>query len=94
RRRARYRCVLAYLSSPQAAVEIIEATCAGTILDQPRGGGGFGYDPLFLSDDIGKTFAEATPAEKDAVSHRGRAFHALVELLGAVGRVNPMPEHQ
>ncbi len=83
RRRARYRCVLAYLPSPNAAAELVEGTCGGTILEEPRGEGGFGYDPLFLSDELGKTFAEAAPEEKDAVSHRGRAFRALVELLGA-----------
>jgi XTP/dITP diphosphohydrolase len=92
RRRARYRCVLAYLPTPAAAAEIIEGSCGGTILDQPRGDGGFGYDPLFLSDDIGKTFAEATATEKNAVSHRGRAFRALAERLGAFARVYPDPD--
>lgn len=82
-RRARFRCVLAYYSSPHAAPELIEGTCAGTVLEEPTGETGFGYDPLFLSDELGKTFAEATPDEKDAVSHRGRAFRALVELIGA-----------
>lgn len=91
RRRARYRCVLAYLSTPNAAVEIIEGTCAGSILEQPRGDGGFGYDPLFLSDDLGKTFAEVTGGEKDAVSHRGRAFRALAELLGVPIQTLPQP---
>ena len=83
RRRARYRCVLAYLPSPGAAPEIFEGECAGSILEGPRGGGGFGYDPLFLSDDLGKSFGEASDAEKDAASHRGRAFRALRERLEA-----------
>jgi XTP/dITP diphosphohydrolase len=83
RRRARFRCVLAYYPSLHAPPELIEGTCAGTIVEEPRGETGFGYDPLFLSDDLGKTFAEATPDEKDAVSHRGRAFRALAALLGA-----------
>lgn len=83
RRRARYRCVLAYLPSPGAAPEIFEGECAGSILEDPRGGGGFGYDPLFLSDDLGKSFGEASDAEKDAASHRGRAFRALRERLEA-----------
>jgi XTP/dITP diphosphohydrolase len=82
RRRARYRCVLAYCPSPHAAPELVEGSCAGTILDAPRGEAGFGYDPLFLSDELGKTFGEAAPEEKDAVSHRGRAFRTLLELLG------------
>jgi XTP/dITP diphosphohydrolase len=81
RRRARYRCVLAYLPSPGAAPEIFEGECAGAILDAPRGSAGFGYDPLFLADDLGKSFGEAADAEKDAASHRGRAFRALRERL-------------
>jgi XTP/dITP diphosphohydrolase len=81
RRRARYRCVLAYLPSPSAPPELFEGACGGTILEEPRGGGGFGYDPLFLSDDLGKTFGEAAADEKDAVSHRGRAFRSLIQRL-------------
>jgi XTP/dITP diphosphohydrolase len=83
RRRARFRCVLAYYASPHAAPELVEGTCAGVIVEAPRGDTGFGYDPLFLSDELGKTFAEATPDEKDAVSHRGRAFRALAALIGS-----------
>jgi XTP/dITP diphosphohydrolase len=85
RRRARFRCVLAYYASPDAAPALVEGACAGTILEEPRGESGFGYDPLFLSDDLGRTFAEVTPEDKDAVSHRGRAFRALVTLLPAGG---------
>jgi len=84
RRRARYRCVLAYLPSPGAAPEIFEGECSGTILEAPRGTGGFGYDPLFLSDDLGKSFGEAADAEKDAASHRGRALRGLRLRLAAV----------
>ena len=53
----------------------------GTILEMPRGQSGFGYDPIFLSDDLGKTFAEASREEKQKVSHRGKALRALVEWL-------------
>ena len=81
RRRARYRCVLVYLPTPDAIPRVFEGACAGEILTEPRGTGGFGYDPLFLSDELGKTFAEATPEEKDGVSHRGRALAALVAAL-------------
>ena len=81
RRRARYRCLLAYLGRPEAVPDIFEGECSGTILEAPRGDGGFGYDPLFLSDDLGRTFAEAGEAEKDRVSHRGRAFRALLARL-------------
>ena len=83
RRRARYRCVLVYLSQPEAVPRVFEGACAGLILEAPRGEGGFGYDPLFLSDELGRTFGEASAEEKDAVSHRGRALRALAEALGA-----------
>jgi len=85
RRRARYRCVLAFVSREGAAPEIFEGSCTGLILETPRGGGGFGYDPLFLSDELGKSFGEATPEEKDAVSHRGRAIRAFAERLSRAG---------
>lgn len=55
--------------------------CRGRILTTPRGAGGFGYDPLFWSDDLERTFAQATRDEKAGVSHRGRAFNALLRLL-------------
>jgi XTP/dITP diphosphohydrolase len=83
RRRARYRCVLVYLSQPEAVPRVFEGACAGLVLDAPRGEGGFGYDPLFLSDELGRTFGEASAEEKDAVSHRGRALRALAEALGS-----------
>jgi len=81
RRTARYRCVVAYLETAGAAPQLVEATCAGRILTKPRGSGGFGYDPLFWSSDLGMTFAEAPLAAKQRVSHRGRAFRALIEVL-------------
>ncbi|MBA3316969.1 MAG: non-canonical purine NTP pyrophosphatase [Gemmatimonadales bacterium] len=83
RRGARYRCVLVYLPSSGSVPQVFEGTCAGRILEVPKGGAGFGYDPYFLSDELGKTFGEAAPEEKDAVSHRGRA---LRELAGALGK--------
>ncbi|MBA3345431.1 MAG: non-canonical purine NTP pyrophosphatase [Gemmatimonadales bacterium] len=85
RRAARYRCVLVWLPAPDARAEVFEGTCGGRILTEPRGNGGFGYDPLFLSDDLGRTFGEAADGEKDAVSHRGRAFRSLVEMLQREG---------
>ena len=80
-RSARYRCVVAFLASPSSAPEIVEATCDGFILTEPRGTGGFGYDPLFFSPELKMTFAEASPSAKHRVSHRGRAFRALIEVL-------------
>ncbi len=82
RRGARYRCVLVYVPAAGAIPHVFEGVCAGRILDQPKGDGGFGYDPYFLSDELGKTFGEASPAEKDSVSHRGRALRELVARLG------------
>lgn len=81
RRTARYRCVVAYLAAPGDAAEIVEATCEGRVLPELRGSGGFGYDPLFFSDDLQRGFGEVPAAVKHAVSHRGRAFRALLEVL-------------
>jgi XTP/dITP diphosphohydrolase len=81
KRVARYRCVLVYLRSASAVPIVSHGDCNGRILDAPRGTGGFGYDPLFFSDELGKTFGEATAEEKDSVSHRGRALRALAQAL-------------
>jgi XTP/dITP diphosphohydrolase len=61
---------------------IVRGEVAGRILSAPKGSGGFGYDPLFLDEELGRTFAEITPEEKNARSHRGKAFRALAERLG------------
>jgi XTP/dITP diphosphohydrolase len=81
KRTARYRCVVAYLETANSPPELVEATCEGRILTAPRGADGFGYDPLFFSNDLQMTFAEASAAAKHRVSHRGRAFRALIEVL-------------
>jgi len=81
RRGARYRCVVAYLETPLAKPQLVEATCEGRVLTAPRGSGGFGYDPLFFSTDLEMTFAEAALPAKQRVSHRGRAIRALMEVL-------------
>jgi len=81
RRTARYRCVVAYLDRVDGTPEIVEATCEGRVALEPRGSGGFGYDPYFFSPELGMTFGEAAPAAKARVSHRGRAFRALAEML-------------
>lgn len=83
RRRAAYRCVLAWVPRVGAIPQCFEGTCHGRILEGPAGTGGFGYDPLFWSDDLGKAFGEAAPEEKDRVSHRGRAFARLIAHLEA-----------
>jgi XTP/dITP diphosphohydrolase len=81
RRRARYRCVLVLLREPGGTPDSFEGSCAGRILEGPIGTGGFGYDPYFFSDELEKSFGEATPEEKDRVSHRGRAVRALAAAL-------------
>jgi XTP/dITP diphosphohydrolase len=81
RRRAQYRSVIVYLERPDAVPHTFEGTCPGRIIEAPRGNGGFGYDPLFLSDELGKTFGEADGVEKHAVSHRGRSLRHFAGWL-------------
>lgn len=79
-RRARYVCAAAYVDGERELV--CRGVVEGSILHTPRGSGGFGYDPYFLSSELGRTFAEASVEEKEMVSHRGRAFAALLNALG------------
>jgi XTP/dITP diphosphohydrolase len=75
-------CVLAHVA-PDGPEHLFEGTATGTVAPAPRGHGGFGYDPLFVPDDApGRTMAELSDAEKDAISHRGRAARALSGWLG------------
>jgi XTP/dITP diphosphohydrolase len=85
-RRVAYVCALAYVG-PDGEEHVVEGRCEGTLVHDPRGDGGFGYDPAFLpaDRDDGRTMAELTPEEKDAISHRGRATRALLEWLAARG---------
>jgi XTP/dITP diphosphohydrolase len=76
-RTGRFRCV-AVCVTPDARTAIEEATVEGTIIGEPRGDGGFGYDPIFLPFGSDRTTAEMTPEDKDRISHRGRAFRALI----------------
>ena len=83
-RRARYRCVLAYVAGADDAAPLIaEGTWEGRILDAPRGSGGFGYDPYFWLPDLGATVAQLDLDEKNRLSHRGTAMRALRDLLTA-----------
>jgi XTP/dITP diphosphohydrolase len=77
-----YVCALAYVDAG-AGEHVVEGRCTGTLDPDPRGDGGFGYDPAFRPDDIadGRTMAQLRPDEKDAISHRGRAARALLGLL-------------
>lgn len=76
-----YVCALAMVH-PGGEEVVVEGRCEGRLTHDPRGDGGFGYDPGFVPDDLadGRTMAELDPAEKDAISHRGRAARALMEL--------------
>lgn len=84
RRTARFRCALAVVV-PDGGEGVAEGVCAGRIADVPSGGGGFGYDPIFLVEPSGRSFAEISGAEKDLVSHRGRAARELRRVLWALG---------
>jgi XTP/dITP diphosphohydrolase len=81
RRGARFRCVAVFVD-PARGIEIVrDGACAGEILEAPRGEGGFGYDPLFLVPLVGRTMAELPLEEKNRLSHRAAAFHALATAL-------------
>jgi XTP/dITP diphosphohydrolase len=80
-RRARFRAVLV-LRWPDGAEVVVAGAVEGTIARQPRGDGGFGYDPVFVPDDgDGRTFAQMAAADKHAISHRGRALRSMVSRL-------------
>ena len=85
RRRGSYTCVAVLLRRPAAAYEAYTGRCWGRILEEPRGKLGFGYDPLFFHEESGKTFAEMTPEEKHAISHRGEAFRQVAQALKEKG---------
>jgi XTP/dITP diphosphohydrolase len=81
-RGAAFRCVLA-LASPAGQVTVTEGECRGEVLRAPRGTGGFGYDPVLMVPELGRTMAELTLEEKGRISHRARAFARMrPHLLG------------
>ena len=82
-RSAAFRCALA-LKLPGKETLIAEGKCPGTILYERRGTGGFGYDPLFLYEPMGKTYAEMNEAEKNGISHRARAAEKMREIMAAL----------
>lgn len=79
-RTARFRCVIT-IAEPSGFHRSVEGTVEGIIADAPRGTHGFGYDPIFLVPELGKTTAELLPAQKHAISHRGRAAQKARTLL-------------
>ncbi|HST31045.1 MAG TPA: RdgB/HAM1 family non-canonical purine NTP pyrophosphatase [Chthoniobacterales bacterium] len=80
KRSARFRCVIA-LARAGKVLATVHGTVEGTIIDQPRGNGGFGYDPVFQPIGFAETFAEMAPHLKNEISHRGKAAAALRERL-------------
>ncbi len=81
--RLRYVCALAFVDPRSGEERVFFGECSGRLADAPRGQGGFGYDPAFLPDEDGqnRTMAELTAAEKDLISHRGRAVRELLRWL-------------
>jgi XTP/dITP diphosphohydrolase len=79
----RYVCALAFVDPRSGEERVFFGECSGRLADAPRGRGGFGYDPAFLPDEDGhnRTMAELTAAEKDLISHRGRAVRELLRWL-------------
>lgn len=82
-RGAHFACAAA-LVSPAGRERVVEGRMEGRIIGAPRGSGGFGYDPIFQPDGETRTAAELSADEKDAISHRGRAFRALAAILPEV----------
>ena len=83
RRGAEFRCAAA-LVQPGGAEQVTEGVLRGRLIRARRGTGGFGYDPIFVPDGGTQTTAELSPADKDAISHRGRAFRALAPAIAAL----------
>ncbi len=83
RRTAHFVCAAA-LALPDGREEVVEGRLDGHVIRGPRGTNGFGYDPVFVPDGESRTTAELSPDEKDAISHRGRAFRALATRVAAL----------
>ena len=83
-RTARFECVMT-LACPDGRLHHFPGSVAGLIIDEPRGGNGFGYDPVFVPVGYDQTFAEMAGEQKDSISHRGRALAALSAALHASG---------
>lgn len=93
-RSAGFLCTLA-LATPGGEVKVFEGECRGEILQGPRGSSGFGYDPIFFSHDLRKSFAEASEEEKQRVSHRGRAIKKFIDwALSPTAKSTLNPENR
>lgn len=83
RRTARFRAAIA-VAWPGREVVVVEGVCEGRIAFAPRGTGGFGYDPVFYLPELGKTMAELSTEEKNAISHRGKALRSIRKVLAEI----------
>jgi len=86
-RRARFVCVTAVAQAGRA-IAVVSDLAHGVITEEPRGTGGFGYDPIFLFEELGRTYAELTAEQKNVYSHRGKSFRKLLNMI-APGNVAP-----
>lgn len=101
KRSARFRCVVA-IADKNGLYDCVEGICNGTIIEAERGGGGFGYDPLFIADGQTKTFAGISPEVKNRISHRAKAMQKawavlsryLREKSGGGGEAAPPPRRE
>ena len=75
-----FRCVLGLMTESGEKHKFV-GECKGVLIDEQRGDGGFGYDPIFIPEGFDKTFAELTPEEKNSISHRGIAMRKLIDFL-------------
>lgn len=88
-RTGRFLCALALSDEKGRIILTAQDSVEGRLLREPRGGNGFGYDPLFFIDDLQKTTAELSSDEKHAISHRGKAMRRMVELMHTHGLLKP-----
>ena len=85
RRQCAFQCAIA-LAIPGQMTRVAEGSCPGVLLEEERGNGGFGYDPLFLYEPLNKTFAEVTEEEKNAISHRARACEKMLAIIAGLNQ--------
>jgi len=83
KRTARFHAAVA-VATPEGKAVVVEGTCEGRIAHEPKGEGGFGYDPIFYLPELGRTMAELSPDEKNRISHRGKALRAAKQLLAEI----------
>ena len=81
KRGAQFRCVIALYDPQNEKIRTCDGVCRGRIVREPKGENGFGYDPIFYSEELGKTTAEINLEEKNSISHRGKALEKAYRIL-------------